>query len=197
MVTIEEVLVHPLTLLLIGGGVSSLVIPWITNKWQDHRKELEIKVEIASKMSELIAKLFGSALTSSVRKKQPTTDAERDSVYENIAKLFVDFNIIRSKLQSYYSDTEFTNRWYNYWVIINNFYFASLNYFDQQHPEAKNELEKELENIKDYFSNDKSINLNDLTMTYNTDMWQNVYSLLFQRADEIIRDVLKRRIKVF
>jgi hypothetical protein len=43
MVTLEEVLVHPLFLLLIGAGVSSLLIPWFTNKWQDHRKKLEIE----------------------------------------------------------------------------------------------------------------------------------------------------------
>jgi hypothetical protein len=32
MVTIEEILVHPITLLLIGAGVSSVLIPWFTNK---------------------------------------------------------------------------------------------------------------------------------------------------------------------
>lgn len=61
MVTLEEILVHPITLLLIGAGVSSLLIPWFTNKWQDHRKELEIRVDIASKIAESVGNHIGNA----------------------------------------------------------------------------------------------------------------------------------------
>jgi hypothetical protein len=67
MVTLEQIFgifEHPLTLLLIGAGLSSLLIPWFTNRWQDHRKKLEIKVDIASKMAQATGPLLANAAIS-------------------------------------------------------------------------------------------------------------------------------------
>jgi len=54
MATFEETFVYPLILLLIGAGVSGVLVAWLTNRWQNHRKELEIKVDIASKIAEAV-----------------------------------------------------------------------------------------------------------------------------------------------
>jgi hypothetical protein len=56
MVTLEEIpvfLEHPLFLLVIGGVISVGLGTWLTNRWQNHRKELEVKVDIVSKMLEV------------------------------------------------------------------------------------------------------------------------------------------------
>jgi hypothetical protein len=75
---------------------------------------------------------------------------------------------------------------------------ASANYFDQDpDPRVKKDLEFRLGVIKDYFSNDKSISLDNLTMTYDDELWQDVIILVRSRGEEIIKDVLKLSIKVF
>jgi hypothetical protein len=99
MVTLEEIFGHPLTLLLIGAGVSSLVISWVTNKWQDHRKKLEIMVDIVSQMTEEILYQLGSVIGSIDMKKQEFTDSEKYAFWENERKGF-------TKLISYVQESK-------------------------------------------------------------------------------------------
>jgi hypothetical protein len=46
-----KVLSHPLTLLLTGAVVTSLVVPAITRGWQDHQKALAVKSELVEDMT--------------------------------------------------------------------------------------------------------------------------------------------------
>ena len=36
---------------LVAAGVSALLIPWITGKWQDHKQQLELRTTLAGEMS--------------------------------------------------------------------------------------------------------------------------------------------------
>ena len=36
---------------LVVAGVTALLIPWITGKWQDHKQQLELRTSLASEMS--------------------------------------------------------------------------------------------------------------------------------------------------
>jgi hypothetical protein len=69
MVTFDEILVHPLFLLLTGAGLTGALIPWFTKRWEnrmraleieaeERRKELEIKVDIASSLYSKIHHFF-------------------------------------------------------------------------------------------------------------------------------------------
>ena len=62
MVTFEEISValeHPLVLLVIGALISGVLVAWLSNRWQNHRKELEVKVDIVSKMLEVYGSVAG------------------------------------------------------------------------------------------------------------------------------------------
>lgn len=50
MATFEESFVYPLYLLLIGAGASVGIGTWLSHWLENRRKELEIKVDLASKM---------------------------------------------------------------------------------------------------------------------------------------------------
>ena len=71
MATFEESFLYPLILLLVGAGITSLLIPWFTKRWEDRKKELEIKVDIASRMAEAIGTnwaTYRSCLTAEKKK---------------------------------------------------------------------------------------------------------------------------------
>jgi hypothetical protein len=75
MASFEESFLYLLILLLVGAGVTSQLIPRFTKRWEDRRKEREIevedcrkevdiKVDITSKMAEAIAHQMASASAS-------------------------------------------------------------------------------------------------------------------------------------
>jgi hypothetical protein len=196
MATFDEVLGHPLTLLLIGAGVSSVLIPWFTNKWQDHRKKLEIKVDIASRMAEEISYQVANAVMAVDLKKQAYTDAEKNAHWENDRKWFININVIRSKLQSYYPDTDIAERWDRYTLCLADIKDATQDYFDQD-PEANRRLKEQLARIKDYFSDNESISWNDISEAFDEDLWFDVIILARSSGDEIVRDVIESSIKIF
>jgi hypothetical protein len=74
-------------LLLVSTFVTSILIqPWLTKRWEDYKKELEIKADIASKMSEAIAYQLASSIASTSRQKKENTVAEADDHFEDIKK---------------------------------------------------------------------------------------------------------------
>jgi hypothetical protein len=135
---------------VIGAGVSSVLIPWFTNRWQDHKKKIEIKVELVSKMSEIISNELASGLIAISRQKEKFSDAEWDKWHENKLKWLGEANIIRSKLQGYYRDAKLARAWFNYYSVISEYHLASLNYFTKG-PTANEALKEQLETIRDFF----------------------------------------------
>jgi hypothetical protein len=90
MVTIEQksaFLAHPFVLVLVGVAVSSIPLALLTH-WLENRrkkqeiavehdkKELEIKVDIVSKMAEVIRTLMGESIFSKKGTKDTLTDAD-------------------------------------------------------------------------------------------------------------------------
>jgi hypothetical protein len=210
MATFEESFLYPLILLLVGAGVSGLLVAWLTNRWQDRRrereievehrrKELEIKVDIASKISEAIAYQDANSIASTISKKETLTPGEKDAYYENTKKWYIDVSIISSKLESYFSDSDIRKRWENYFAVLLAFSNSSFQYFYEDPGGQKDALRGNLERIRKYFSDNDQLDWNHLTteMTYDEPMWDKVGKLVMQRGDEIIRDVLKHPIKVF
>ena len=208
MATFEESFLYPLVLLLVGAGVSGVLVSYLTNMWQDrrkqreldvenHRKELEIKIEIVSRMSEAVSYIFTKEYMNTDLKKETLTDEEKKAIWENVEKFYNNIFVIRSKLQSYYRDTNLGERWDKYWIVLDAVLDASVNYFISQAPHAKKELEHDVELIKNYLSDDISINLDELTTAYNTEVWREVVYQIRIRGDEITKELLKLPIKDF
>ena len=53
-----SLLSSPLMLLIIGALLTNLLLPRITQSWQDHQRTLDIKTSLITKMSEIIANSF-------------------------------------------------------------------------------------------------------------------------------------------
>jgi len=129
MATFEEGFLYPLILLLVGAGLTSLLIPWFTKRWEDRKKELEIKVDIASKIAEVMAFQIADSAISITRKKRKFTEPEEDAFYEYVRKRATDFYTIRSKLESYFSETDIIERWRNFAYVLGSFGDVSRLYF--------------------------------------------------------------------
>jgi hypothetical protein len=134
-------------------GVTSLLIPWFTNKWQDRRKQLEIKVDLVSKITEAYGSVSAKVVVSTVRRK-PISNVD-----EAVEKFLGDGDIVHSLLRSYYSsEAGITNRWYNFASTYFAFADATSLYFvNDPTDDEKSLLEDDLNKIKKYFLDNKEV----------------------------------------
>lgn len=223
MVTIDEILVHPLYSALIGAVVSGVLVGVVTHKlenrrkememkvqerWKEkeieaenRRKEMEIKADIVLKMSEVIDYQKINAIISTDRKiKVRREDDEIAATGKNLREWYVDANKISSKLQTYFPETGLREKWEWYYQTLLAFTNVSRDYFfeDSTH-EQRSAFQKRLKIIRDYFSDDKQIDWDRFTtqMTFDNVLWGDVGNLFSKRGDEIVGDVLKSPIRAF
>jgi|SRR5215217_3255819 len=205
MVTVEQVLVHPLFLLFIGAVVSFVLGNWLTNRYQNNMKKLDIKVDILSKIDEAIDQQMGKAISSvSQTKKKVVT--ERSIVDENNMKWFFgDAQRIESKLDTYFSEKKLKDRWNDFAVALSSFAIISEEYFieydngDAQKMQ-KNKLTHYLEHISKYFSDNGPGDWSHIVtemMTFNYDLYITVGGVLMAKGDDIKRDIIKTPIEIF
>lgn len=128
MVNIGEIATHPLVVLIVGAILSSLIIPKITKRWQDHQKELEIKIELIKKISEIIMKEVMSVQFMKIQIGQMDIDSEEfrkkwESTNEDYRQLEIQAAIIESQLIAYFhNNKDIKQTWKNLKDNLTNFY---------------------------------------------------------------------------
>jgi hypothetical protein len=178
---IQDFLSHPLLLLLVGAGVSSYLIPWFTNKWQDHKKEIDLKIDLISKMSDIIALAAGHAHL------YRNTDTMRGDFYKDMLEWLVKANNIRSQLRVYFPDaailretkSNISDDWNAYLNILSvfwNFCYQSSgkNFSSECKYEGMNE---DIGILKDYFKQTVQINWNELCSIDNKEERMNINAI--------------------
>ena len=214
MATFEETFLYPLVLLLVGAGVSGVLVAWLTNMWQNHRKELEIKADIVSKMAEINGSALGQSFFFYLRDKTIPTPAEKEAVDEAVKKIVTDAYKVDALLTSYSFEKKIIKAWRAYEEVIVAFRLASSLYFNKDRSDAeKGYLLNALWSIKKYFSDNKMPDFSDddikekwerlttektfhselRTLDYN--LWGKVTWKLSDQSDKITADFLKSRSK--
>jgi hypothetical protein len=216
MVTLEEIsslLGHPFVLLVTGVGISSIPLAllghWLENRRKkrelevEHkRKELEIKVDIVSKIHEVYGSVAAKPFLSRMM-REPISNID-----EVLTKFYVDAFIVDSMLDSYCSSKpDILDRWSDFFSSYVAFLDATSLYFVKDRTvDQKSSLEHDLNKIKEYFSDNKEeINstlkskLDDLTADkdYDHELWGDIDNLYWDRVRKIYKDVLELDIKVF
>jgi hypothetical protein len=209
MATFVESFLYPLILLLIGAGITSILIPWFAKRSENRKKELEIKVDITSKMAEIIGSACFPVIFLTFRKKSISTSAEKEAAVDAVKKLSADAYKIQIMLASYSSETNIRVKWWDYVTALIAFQLASILYsYKDLSADEKRELEEYLNHIKKYFSDNNMIDFSDdnkikwerLTadMPFDSGLWGEVIRKIGgDRGAQIIMDFLESRIKIF
>ena len=128
---VKNTLSHPFVLLIIGAGISGLLIPHITNQWQNHQKELELKTDLASEISKAVANIIISS-----RLVQIPTFAYTNLSYANTVEQWEESKAsIGSQIEAYFSDTQLKQKWDNLSSALTEFsnLNAALSHSNQQY----------------------------------------------------------------
>jgi hypothetical protein len=220
MATFEESFLYPLILLLIGAGLSGGLVTLLSHtlemrrkvreemiqrlsrdlemEVERKRKELEIKTEVVSRMAEIIAYHIAEGVISNLKRKDSLNEVDIDAQHEKLKKGLVDGNIIRSKLESYFSEADIIQKWDDYFVVLQSFYIASSRYFlkdANKNPTLKSNLDL----IRNYFRGNEVVDWGRLTpdIPFDPELYNEVTHAVGVRGDEIIKELLKLKVKDF
>jgi hypothetical protein len=147
--------------LIVGAVISGLLIPYITSQWQNHEKELELKTNLVSRISEAVSKILTAA---------QFTNAELPEVVDYHQAYYeweTTNSAIGSYLRAYFPDASIGEEWDEYANITTSFFRLSAN-----NPLA--EKEQLISQIHKYFFSCSDIDWNVLLDPNN---------LVFHNAD--------------
>jgi hypothetical protein len=138
---LRQILAHPLVLLIVGAWISGLMIPRITQGWQDRQKALEIRTELVSAMSEDATTMLTSI--QEVR-RHPRATLNRDEFSREFTQWTAKSAVTLAKVQAYFPNTTLQRDWGNLSGAIGHFYQLQVATFDGASDGVRADLEKKI-----------------------------------------------------
>lgn len=207
LIYIGRVLSHPFVLLVIGAAITSYVIPLLTRRWQDHQKELELKVDLVSQISESVHRIimaiepleFGSSYKE---------------VLSNYSKAYLEWQlkiaVIKAQIKLYFPKSEFNNKLADFFTIVENIYLLARNTNQTERINSfniikSNNMIKEAKTAVTIQARD-NINWDILADKYSSPgvirpdyitNWLNLKTMILSLQSELLDDIMKLSIPGF
>lgn len=114
-------------LLIVGALISSLLIPWFFQIWQNQQAELEIKTNLISKISESVIGLVMATQSVLIQNNNQLIDTEDELVhlFDNLNEKYrqweIESAIINSQLRAYFPNSDVSNLWGSLKIYSNSF----------------------------------------------------------------------------
>jgi hypothetical protein len=126
-INFKDLISNQFFLLIVGAVISSLLIPWFFQIWQNQQTELEIKTSLISKISESVIDLIMA--TQSVilqnNNQQIYTQTEINRLFDNLNEKYrqweIESAIIKSQLRAYFPNSDVSNLWGSLKIYSNSF----------------------------------------------------------------------------
>ena len=126
-INFKDLISNQFFLLIVGAVISSLLIPWFFQIWQNQQTELEIKTSLISKISESVIDLIMA--TQSVilqnNNQQIYTQTEINRLFDNLNEKYrqweIESAIINSQLRAYFPNSDVSNLWGSLKIYSNSF----------------------------------------------------------------------------
>ena len=172
---IKEWLSNPLLLLVVGGAISGLLIPYITTQWQNHEKELEIKTDLVGRISETVMSMIMAVQFAEM--SGPTQQSQEE--YNKIFREWEISNAVTgSQIRAYFPANKLGQDWDKLSKLVTDVYALS------GIPVSDTRV-KHVEKIKGYFSNDMdNVDFSQLAKTAGGEKYLSQWFIL---KDEIIK----------
>jgi hypothetical protein len=103
----KGMLAHPLTLLIVGALLSSLLIPSWTKQWQDRQSELQVKIDLIERIDNASTEMI-MAVQFALLGAEGQSQADYDRAYRQWE---IDRRLIESELQAYYPEEGLAKDW--------------------------------------------------------------------------------------
>jgi hypothetical protein len=172
---VETYLSNPLLLLVVGAALSGLLIPYITAQWQNHEKELELKTDLVTRISEAVSRVLTTAQFAAANRTGQSEYLQAYYEWESAQ------SAIGSYIRAYFSNSYIGEEWDKYANITTSFVrLAAIN--------PLQEKQQLVDQVQKYFSS--CPNTTDWDALVNTDNLffydENYRSNWFRVKDQVI-----------
>jgi hypothetical protein len=173
---ISATLGHPLLLLLVGAAVSSYLIPALTRQWQDHQKELEVKIDLVDEISKTVAEFV-----IAVQFAQFRSDNQSQEQYDDAYRAWeIARPTIGSRLRAYFPGSTLVREWEELAQRVSDLYATT----GAKEAERSRQLRR-IAHIKD--DNARSV----------LELWRGAKISLLNETDELGGRILEDKIPQF
>lgn len=122
----KEILSNQFLLLIVGGILTGLLIPYITTQWQNHEKELEIKTNLVSKISEYVTRMLMAIQFVEVSQSRGINSSLTNEEYDNEYRDWkINSDIIQSQINAYFPNIDVGKDWKKFSNAVEYFYALS------------------------------------------------------------------------
>ena len=170
----------PLLAVLLTAALSGYVIPRITRRWQDHQKELEIKISFVEEISDAVLQFI---LAMQFAQRRISTQQAYDEAYR---KWEVQRAVLTGKLRAYFRDPAIAQAFESFSDAVSDFYALS----GISNPEYR---ARQIQKLKGYFG-DAATNwerLADQEKSYDDfSAWWDLRQQALLRKDAVLRKML-------
>ena len=105
----------------VAAGITALLIPWITGKWQDHKQQLELRTTLAKDMSRaytsviVTGRFVTGGLVYSGSSSQAANTAAAQTAWTNaLHEWLVESGTIQAELTGRYPSHEIATEWHDF-----------------------------------------------------------------------------------
>jgi hypothetical protein len=184
--TVGSYLSNPLLLLVVGAVISGLLIPYITAQWQNHEKELELKTNLVSRISEAVSSALTSAQFSAANRTEQA--AYQQAYYEWEAT----HSAISSYLRAYFPNTSIGEEWDEYANITTSFFRLAAYNPLQEKQQLVGQIQKHFSSCPNSINWNALINEDELFF-YDKDYranWFRVKDQIISAKNDIVQNIV-------
>ncbi len=109
-----SVLSHPFFLLLAGGVLTGIIIPKISRKWQNYQKELDLKTELVTEMSESVMTIVMTFEFFLLQDEEGLNTINKEELRNKLKEWRIRSCVIGSKLHAYFPSHSLHKDWIDF-----------------------------------------------------------------------------------
>jgi hypothetical protein len=116
----------PLVLLVVGAVLTGLLVPYITRRWQDHQKELELKADLLARLSEAVTRVITHAWFRELGGKEELSEADREEFDWRYGEWEVETRVIQAQFEAYFARSpDIARHWATYCDLLRKLHHLS------------------------------------------------------------------------
>ena len=195
---------HPLLLLIVGALISTYLIPFLTRRWQNHQKELELKTSLVREINDyLMGMIMKIEFVEMYRVDAPP---ERfNKAFENMQSYYMDWmvkkEVIGSNIRAFFpKKIEIASEWDH---LTNAVYLleglSEIPFTDEisYTNTRKTYLQSIQKRLSESLGSGDWDKLADRLSQNWLNNWLSVKQLIASRKVELVREIVKTRISGF